>query len=117
MPKLTLLLISLSVVLIGAFIIYKTQNTDTYKVGLWAEADTAVNQAQHFYQIKKLDGDDFRDGPCISNNLMPGWVADVVHTPRASSDNLPENQCPAYVTGTAKHFVELNMEGQVVRVK
>jgi|SRR3989344_136852 len=117
MPKLLLFLICLAVILVPAFIIYKTQDTDTYKPGLWAEGDTAVNQARHFYQIKKSDGDDFLEGPCLSNNLMINWVADIVHNPRVSVDNLEENQCPAYIEGKAEHFVELDIYGNVVRVK
>jgi len=117
MPKLLLLLICLAVILIPAVIIYKTQDTDQYKPGLWPEADTAVNQARHFYEIKKSAGDDFRDAPCLSNNLMDNWVADIVHSPRASADNLAGNQCPAYLSGKAEHFVELDIYGNIVRVK
>jgi hypothetical protein len=44
-------------------------------------------------------------------------VADVVHSPRDPIDDLPENQCQAYLEGRAKHFVEIDVNGNIIRVK
>ena len=117
MPKLLLLTICLIAIITPAFLIYKTQTSDRYKPGLWKEADTAVNQAKHFYRIKKEAGENFESGPCLSNNLMPNWVVDLVHQPRASVDNLLENQCPSFYSGKSQHFVEMDLEGNIIRVK
>ena len=48
---------------------------------------------------------------------MPGWVVDIAHSPRLSIDDLPENQCPAYLQGSAQHFVELDPKGNLIRAK
>src|SRR5260221_9727140 len=53
----------------------------------------AVQMAKEQYLIKQKAGMDFRSGPCLDNNLMSNWVADLVHNPRIRSDNQPENQC------------------------
>lgn len=87
-----------------------------YRPGTDYEADSAVNQARKVYLQKKDQGIDFTDGPCLTNDLLPDWVVDIVHNPRQTIDNLPENQCAAFMEGRAKHFVELDSEGNVVRV-
>lgn len=89
----------------------------SYQPGVSNEADAAVRRAQQVYRDKKLQGDDLRSGPCLSNDLMPGWVADLVHNPRSRTDDLPQNQCRAYLEGKASHFVELDLDGNVVRVQ
>lgn len=92
------------------------QNSLTYKPGAVSEIDQAVTKAILLYQQKKSAGVDLSYGPCLSNNLMPNWVADIVHSPRIPADNLPQNQCSAYLEGKAKHFVELDTDGKLVRV-
>lgn len=87
-----------------------------YKPGVDLEADNAVNQAKKIYFQKKDQGIDLSEGPCLTNDLLPDWVVDIVHIPRETIDNLPENQCPAFIEGRAKHFVEMDPEGNVVRV-
>lgn len=82
-----------------------------------SEVDSAVNQAQLLYRQKKERNEDLSNGPCLSDALMPGWVVDIVHDPRLAVDDLSENQCPAYREGMARHFVELDMEGNLVRTK
>lgn len=88
-----------------------------YKPGVLAEYDLALNQAKELYQQKKGLGYDFSSGPCLTNDLTQDWVADLVHVPRIDSDNLPQNQCQAYLEGRAKHFVELDLEGNLVRIR
>lgn len=117
MPKFLLLLICLTVILTAAFVVYRTQDTDTYKPGLWHEADAAVNQAKHFYRLTRETGEDLSHGPCLNDFLMSNWVVDIVHSPRTKEDDLPENQCPSYNSGKFKHFVEMDAEGNILRVK
>lgn len=65
----------------------------------------------------KLENEKERDlsqGPCISNEVIAGWVCDVVHSPRRGEDNDPVNQCPAYGK-TASHFVEVDEYCDVIR--
>lgn len=81
------------------------------------ESDTAVNQAKLLYSQKKERDEDLTNGPCLSDALMPNWVVDLVHNPRISADDLPQNQCPAYLEGRAEHFVELDLDGNLIKVK
>lgn len=79
--------------------------------------DTAVANAKSIYRKRLLDGVDQSNGPCLSNDLMQGWAADLVHNPRVALDDLPSNQCQAYLEGRASHFVELDLSGNVIRVR
>lgn len=88
-----------------------------YKPGLDDEIDNAVKKARDVYKNRKEAGEDFETGPCLSNDLLPDWVVDIAHNPRQDLDNLPENQCAAFLEGRAKHFVELDLDGEVLRVK
>jgi len=77
----------------------------------------AVAKAKALYLQQKSAGVDFSDGPCLSNDLLPGWVADIAHEPRQSVDDLPQNQCSAYLEGKAQPFLELDTEGNLIQVK
>lgn len=115
--KLLFWLVLLIIVATASCVIYFL-HTDKYiyKQGNSTEADIAVSAALKVYkdQVGKID---FSNGPCLTNDLIPNWVADIVHNPREVVDNLPENQCPAYLEGRAKHFVELDPNGNIIRVK
>lgn len=60
-----------------------------------------------------------KNGPCLSiikpDWNINDWVCDVAHSPRQDVDNLPENQCSAYREGTAKHFVEVDPNCNLIR--
>lgn len=55
-------------------------------------------------------------GPCLSNEIQKDWVCDMAHKPRQAADDLPENQCSAFREGSAKHFVEVNENCQVIQI-
>jgi len=76
-----------------------------------------VQQAQQIYFQKKAQKVDFTNGPCISDNLASSYVVDIAHEPRQAIDDLPENQCPAFLSGKIKHFIELNPEGNLIRIQ
>lgn len=82
-----------------------------------SEADTAINQAKMLYQDKIKRGEDISTGPCLSNALIPNWVVDIAHSPRQSLDDLAENQCAAFLEGSARHFVELDTNGNLIRAQ
>ena len=60
------------------------------------------------------------NGPCLSDNNTDwnviDWVCDVAHSPRQSVDNLPENQCSAYRSKQAHHFVEVDTGCNLITV-
>ncbi|MDD5111339.1 MAG: hypothetical protein PHG85_02210 [Candidatus Altiarchaeota archaeon] len=61
-------------------------------------------------------GKDMRNGPCLSEQVIPDWVCDVAHSPREDVDNLPSNQCEAFGDGFAAHFVEVSPDCEILRV-
>lgn len=82
-----------------------------------SEINSVVNKAKQIYTEMKARGVDFSQGPCLSNALHPDWVLDIVHSPRLPADDLLQNQCPAYKEGRAKHFVELDLDGNLIRAR
>lgn len=44
------------------------------------------------------------------------YAVDIVHVPRAAEDNLEMNQCEAYVRGHLSHFIEMDKNGDIVRI-
>jgi len=76
-----------------------------------------VIMAQDLFKEKQAEGMDMTNGPCLTNQLVPGWVVDVAHSPRQEVDNQPENQCSAFREGTAQHFIELDTEGNLIKLK
>lgn len=100
----------------GALVNKATGITDT-AIKTAADLKFATARAKEFYSSFVAQGEDLSNGPCLTDNLTSGWVADLVHNPRLDVDNKPENQCPSYVNGRAKHFVELDLQGNVVRAQ
>lgn len=62
------------------------------------------------------EGIDLSRGPCLGT-IGIDWVVDVAHDPRQPVDDDPANQCDEYRNGRVMHFVELTLEGKVVRAK
>jgi hypothetical protein len=81
-----------------------------------AEQDRAVAAAKEAYAKAKAEGMNFAAGPCLGV-IMENWVADVAHDPRRDVDDEPGNQCEAYRSGDADHFVELDPEGNLIRAE
>jgi hypothetical protein len=84
-----------------------------------SDRDKAVDEAQNAFAQVQAAGQDLSAGPCISESLpgLSDWVADVAHDPRESIDDEPANQCQRYRSGQAHHFVELNIDGQLIRAE
>lgn len=116
MSKKPLLLLVLTVILITAYLTVAI-NANPNKSVSRNEIETAINQAKHIYRQEKEKGRDFSNGPCLSDALLPNWVLDIAHNPRLSSDDLQQNQCPAFLEGKAQHFVELDSDGNLIRAR
>ncbi|MCL6429601.1 MAG: hypothetical protein K6V36_01915 [Anaerolineae bacterium] len=82
-----------------------------------SDRERAVRLARELYQQKKAEGMDMSNGPCLAEEIIPDWCVDIVHSPRQPVDNLPENQCQSYRSGRVHHFVELDLEGNVLRAR
>lgn len=82
-----------------------------------AERERAIAAALELYRQRKAAGTDFSQGPCLSQEVVPGWAVDVAHDPRQPVDDLPANQCASYREGRVRHFVELDPEGRLIRAR
>ncbi len=82
-----------------------------------ADIAFATARAKEFFNALQAQGEDISNGPCLSENLTTGWVADLVHNPRQPIDDQPANECQNYLNGTAKHFVEIDLTGKFVRAQ
>jgi hypothetical protein len=84
-----------------------------------SDREKAVDEAQNAFAQVQAAGQDLSAGPCISESLpgLSDWVADVAHDPRESIDDEAANQCQRYRSGQAHHFVELNIDGRLIRAE
>jgi hypothetical protein len=112
-----LFILSLTFVILLSLGVYQTFAPAVVDKDNTVEAEIAIARSRNIYKQAVLNEINLSSGPCLSNDLMPGWVLDIVHSPREEIDNLPGNQCQAYVEGRAKHIVEFDLGGNVVRVK
>jgi hypothetical protein len=78
-----------------------------------SKADEVTLAKRRFAELR-AQGVNMAPGPCLGT-IKPDWVADVAHSPRRAVDDLPRNQCGAYRRGMARHFVELDPSGNLIR--
>lgn len=90
----------------------ETTQTETDTKDLGTEEDVLKNALNLFIKEKE-SGRDFTNGPCLGE-VSPGWVLDIAHNPRLPADDKKENQCEKYLSGEAKHFIELDPEGNLI---
>lgn len=81
------------------------------------DREIAIQKAKELFKEKQKEGIALIEGPCLTNEIIPDWVVDIAHQPRQAVDDLPENQCSAFGNGTAHHFVELDVSGQLIRAQ
>ena len=81
-----------------------------------AEQQTAIIEALQLYQEKKQQGMRF-SSQClgvVGDNIR--YAVDIVHVPRNKEDDFIKNQCEDYLDGKIKNFIELDNEGNIVRI-
>lgn len=76
----------------------------------------AVNCAVEKYNQEKAKGVEINSQCLDYLGACGDYSVDIVHVPRNAEDDLAENQCEAYRSGTVNHFIELDKEGEVVRI-
>ncbi len=106
--------------LVGFFFFNKTQtltSTDSpvQDFNKETEKNTAVEQAKILFDQKKEEGLDFSSGPCLSEEIIPGWSVDIAHDPRSAEDERAENQCAYYINKQTRHLVEMDLSGNFIR--
>lgn len=119
MKNIYLYLVIFILFIISFFVTYFGHNTADYSktVSVRSDKESAIAKAKEVYSVLKNKGADFSKGPCIAEDLMPDWVADIAHNPRTNVDNLTENQCQSFREGKSHHFVELDPEGNFIRAE
>lgn len=78
-----------------------------------SEQKTGIECALQLYQNARSEEMDF-SSQCLGT--CGDYAVDVVHVPRSGEDNLPENQCKDYKEERVNYFIELDKDGNVVRV-
>ncbi len=82
-------------------------------------SNQSVNDACISLCSSVKDKQNLNNGPCLSDNnpnwTISAWVCDVAHSPRQDIDDLPENQCQAFRNGQAHHFVEVDLNCNLIR--
>jgi len=77
------------------------------------EQQTAIEESSRIYTLKKSDGINF-SSQCLGST--GDYAVDIVNVPRTTQDDLIENQCEDYFNGKVGHFIELDKQGNIVRV-
>ena len=77
------------------------------------EQQDIINCVLQLYQEKKQE-DMIFSSQCLGS--CGNYAVDVVHVPRTDEDNLIENQCEDYRGGKLNHFIELDEDGDIVRI-
>jgi hypothetical protein len=80
------------------------------------EQKDVISCASELYAAESLKNATFSSQCLGICNFGEGYAVDIVHVPRTSEDNLQENQCADYREGKVKHFIELNSQGNIVRI-
>lgn len=77
------------------------------------EQQTAIGCASALYAFESLKNISF-NSQCLGT--CSNYVIDIVNVPRTNEDDDAENQCADYISGKVKHFIELNKQGNIVRI-
>ena len=93
--------------------VYVKHGNPSLTPGYVLEQQYLINDSLALYNEKKTQGMNF-SSQCLGT--INDYAVDIVHVPRASEDNLPENQCPDYLEGKVHHFIEFDANGEIVRI-
>jgi hypothetical protein len=130
MNKRIILIVTILALLIlaGIFIILRSPEDDWIKDsrGVWVEhgapssipgyvteQQNAIACAKDLYNTEKNKGVVF-ESQCLGSCY--DFAVDIVHIPRTAEDNLDENQCGAFRNEIVSHFIELDKDGNIVRI-
>ena len=92
-----------------------SQQVTPVSQGLQIE-DEILKNALNLYAQQKQAGIDLTNGPCLGK-ATNDWVVDIAHNPRQEIDDKPQNQCAEFREGQARHFIELDLDGNLIRAE
>ncbi len=72
----------------------------------------AIKLALQLYEKEKTAR--VLDSQCLGT--VNRYAVDIVHNPRSQEDNLQQNQCSDFLEGRVSKFIEIDAQGNVVRV-
>lgn len=123
------LVVIVSLVIFGIFFIFSKFNKDSWikdQKGIWItegnpenasteikEQQNAISCASGLYAENSLKNISFVS-QCLGS--CGNYSVDVVNVPRTSDDDLKTNQCSDFSEGKLKHLIELNKQGNIVRI-
>ncbi len=77
----------------------------------------AIIRAEVLFKERVARGDNLSAGPCLAEDLILNWSADIVHEPRVPADDYDVNRCRNHIKGVTKHLVEITEDGLIVSAK
>jgi hypothetical protein len=93
--------------------------------GIWtrhgnpSETPSEVKEQQQVITCAKDIYYQFKKRIIISSQCLGAcgnYSIDIVHVPRTAEDDKTDSQCEDYLNGETSHFIELDKEGNVVRI-
>lgn len=82
-----------------------------------SEKQSAKIKCMELCQDEISNEKDLSSGPCLSEEIIQGWVCDIAHNPRQEVDNKSDNQCQNFISGKASHFVELDGNCNLIKAQ
>jgi hypothetical protein len=123
------IIIVVIIVLVGLMIFLRSAEDDWIKDerGVFVKHGNPATMPSEVAQQQKLISDALQLFVQFKANLIEpissqcvgtieSYAVDIVHVLRTAEDNLPENQCEDYRSGKVQHFIELDKDGNVVRI-
>ena len=95
----------------------QTLGVDAFNTKEKAQKDIAEAKAKELFAQKANKEKNLSNGPCLAEEIIADWSVDIAHNPRIAVDDLLSNQCQNIRNGKTHHFVELDINGNVINVK
>ena len=108
-----LIILGVVVILVLFFALTKRADNSLSNEEELTEVERITMLALELYEQKKQEGMEF-SSQCLGT--IDGYAVDIVHVPRTEEDNLPENQCDDFREGRVSKFIEIDKDGNVVRI-
>jgi hypothetical protein len=122
-------MIFITITILGILFIFLRGNEDNWiknSKGIWikhgnpAETPSEVKSQQQIIACATDIYSQFKKNGMVFSSQCLGacgnYSIDIVHVPRTSEDDKIENQCEEYLNGKTNHFLELNKEGNIIRI-
>jgi len=94
----------------GSFVKHGNPSAVSDKITMQENALRCAHELYSDFAFSKVKIDSQCLGTCF------GYVVDFVHVPRNVSDDQKENQCSDYINNKVTNYIELDKNGDVVRV-